>query len=143
MTHRSGRPQGNSDALSRIACEVCQRQEQNESKDTNDHNPGLHNEETVSINMTTVELSSAVTQGQQQSDASAQLKSHARIQEFSSGGRGGPGQSDKKTLTTFFLVLSLFYRSQMVNFKEIYHFLRSQRWFNIFKGGGGPIAYSL
>ena len=26
---------------------------------------------------------------------------HARIQEFSSGG-GGPGQSDKKALTTFF-----------------------------------------
>ena len=34
---------------------------------------------------------------------------HARIQEFSSGGGGGPGQSDKNALTTFFLVLSLFY----------------------------------
>ena len=43
--------------------------------------------------------------------------------------QGGPGQSDKKkALTTFlFLVLSLFYRSQMVNFKEIYHFSRFQR----------------
>ena len=47
----------------------------------------------------------------------------ARIQEFSSGG-GGPGRSDKKALTTIFLVLSLFYRSQMVNFKEIYRFSR-------------------
>ena len=49
-----------------------------------------------------------------------------------------------------FLVLSLF-RSQMVNFKEIYHFARFQRGSNIFQGGptfsrgggGGPIAYSL
>ena len=56
----------------------------------------------------------------------------ARIQEFSSG--GGPGQSDKKALTTIFLVLSLFYRSQMVNFKEIYRFSRLQRGFNIFQG---------
>ena len=50
-----------------------------------------------------------------------------------------------------FLVLNLFYRSQMVNFKEIYiyHFSRFQRGSNIFQGGGstfsqgGPIAYSL
>ena len=75
VTHRPGRSHGNSDALSRIPCKVCQRQEQNESKDTNDHNPDLHNEETMSINMTTVELSRAVTRGQQQSDVSAQLKS--------------------------------------------------------------------
>ena len=75
VTHRPGRSHGNSDALSRIPCKVCQRQTQNESKDTNDHNPDLHNEETMSINMTTVELSRAVTRGQQQSDASAQLKS--------------------------------------------------------------------
>ena len=75
---------------------------------------------------------------------------HARIQEYSSGG-GGPGQSHKKALTTFFLDLSLFYRSQMVNFKENYHFSRFQRGFNIFqgggptysRGGGGLIAYSL
>ena len=53
------------------------------------------------------------------------------------GGGGGPRQSGKKALTTLFfflfvllcLVLSLFYRSQMVNFKEII----------IFQGsGGGP-----
>ena len=43
----------------------------------------------------------------------------------------------KKALTFFFffLVLSLFYRSQMVNFKEIYHFWRFQRGSNIFQGG--------
>ena len=46
--------------------------------------------------------------------------------------RGGPGQSEKK----FFLVLSLFYRSQMVNFKEICRFSRFQRGSNIFQGGG-------
>ena len=51
---------------------------------------------------------------------------HARIQEFSSG--GVQVSLTKKALSTFylffFLVLSLFYRSQMVNFKEIYHFSR-------------------
>ena len=55
---------------------------------------------------------------------------------FRQGG-GGPGQSDKKALTTFFLALSLFYRSQMVNFKEIYHFSTFQRGSNIFQRGGG------
>ena len=58
---------------------------------------------------------------------------------------------------TLFLVLSLFYRSQMVKFKENYHFTRFWRGSNIFQrvvqlfpgggggggGGGGPIAYSL
>ena len=67
-------------------------------------------------------------------------------------GWGGPGQADKLKLfffLFFFLVLSLFYRSQMVNFKEIYNFLRFQRGSNIFQGGqtfsrgGGPIVYSL
>ena len=58
----------------------------------------------------------------------------ARIQEFSSGGGEGPGQSDKKALTTIFLVLSLFYRSQMVNFKEIYRFSRLQMGSNFFQG---------
>ena len=62
--------------------------------------------------------------------------------------QGGPGQSDN-----VFLVLSLFYRSQMVNFKETFHFSRfERRGSNIFQGvqlfpggggGGGPIAYSL
>ena len=77
----------------------------------------------------------------------------ARIQEFSSGGEG-PGQSDKKALTTIFLVLSLFYRSQLVNFKEIYRFSRLQMGSNFFQGvqffpggptfsRGCPIAYSL
>ena len=54
--------------------------------------------------------------------------------------RGGPGQSDKKKLCPFFfffLVLSLFYRNQIINFIEIYHFSRFQRGSNIFQGGGG------
>ena len=63
---------------------------------------------------------------------------------FIRGGGEGPGPSDKKALTTIFLVLSLFYRSQMVNSKEIYRFSRLQ----FFPGGptfsrGCPIAYSL
>ena len=52
---------------------------------------------------------------------------------FHQGG-GGPGQPDKKALTTIFLVLSLFYRSQMVNFKEIYRFSRLQMGSNFFQG---------
>ena len=48
--------------------------------------------------------------------------------------RGDPGQSDKKKkIRRFFFVLSLFYRSQMVHFKEICHFSRFQH----FSGGGG------
>ena len=50
------------------------------------------------------------------------------------GGGGGPGQSDKKALTMIFLVLSLFYRRQMVNFKEIYRFSRLQMGSNFFQG---------
>ena len=61
---------------------------------------------------------------------------------FVRGGGGGVQVSlTKKVLTfflfCFFLVLSLFYRSQMVNFKEIVHFSRFQRESNIFQGGGG------
>ena len=74
------------------------------------------------------------------------IHEHARIQEFSSG--GVQVRLTKKALTRFFffffffLVLSLFDGSQMVNFKEIYHFSRSQRGSNIFQGvqlfpGGG------
>ena len=53
--------------------------------------------------------------------------------------RGGPGQSDKKALTFFFffLVLSSFYRSQVVNFKEIYHFFKVPEGVQHFPGGGG------
>ena len=67
---------------------------------------------------------------------------HARIQEFSSG-VSRPVWPKKLWqrffffLLFFFLVLSLFNRSQMVNFKEIYHFSRFQRGSNIFHGGGG------
>ena len=56
---------------------------------------------------------------------------------FRQGG-GGPGQSDKKTLTTFFFSPQLILQPQMVNFKENYHFSRFLRWSNIFQGGGGP-----
>ena len=67
---------------------------------------------------------------------------------FVRGGGGVQVNLTKKALTTFsfsfsFLVLSLFYRSQMVIFKEIYHFSKFQRWSNIFQGesnffqGGG------
>ena len=69
------------------------------------------------------------------------------------GGGEGPRQSDKQKNSdsvvclffAFFLVLGLFYRSQMVNFKEKYHFLRFRRGVQIFPGGGGggAIAYSL
>ena len=57
----------------------------------------------------------------------------ARIQEFSSGGEG-PGQSDKKALTTIFLVLDLFYRSQMVISKKSIVF-KGSRWGPIFSRG--------
>ena len=62
---------------------------------------------------------------------------------FRRGGGGGGGGGvqvnlTKKTLTRFFclffLVLSLFYRSQMVNFSENYHFSRFQRGSNISRG---------
>ena len=64
---------------------------------------------------------------------------HARIQEFSSGGGGGGGQvslTKKNSDNVVFLVLSLFYRRQMVNFKEIYHF-QGSRWGLAFSRGGG------
>ena len=44
---------------------------------------------------------------------------HARIQEFSSGGVQVSLTKKALTMFCFFLVLNLFYRSQMVNFKEI------------------------
>ena len=61
---------------------------------------------------------------------------------FLQRGGGGPGQSDKKALTffsfffpVFFLVLSLFYWSQMVNFGENYYSSKFQRGSNVFQGG--------
>ena len=63
------------------------------------------------------------------------------------GGGGGPGQSDKKKNSdsvvclffAFFLVLGFFYRSQMVNFKEKYHFSRFRRGSKFFLGGVGQL----
>ena len=52
------------------------------------------------------------------------------------GGGGGPGQADKKSSDVFFLfflVLSLFYRSQMVNFKGF----QGSRGGPTFSRGGG------
>ena len=58
------------------------------------------------------------------------------------GGGGGPRQSDKKSSDSvvclffaFFLVLGLVYRSQMVNFKEKYHFSRFRSGSKFFQGG--------
>ena len=54
------------------------------------------------------------------------------------GGKGGPGQSDKKALTPFlFSFFFLFYRSQMVNLKENYHFPGSRGGPTFSRGGGG------
>ena len=77
---------------------------------------------------------------------------------FRRGGGGGVGGGRVQVNLTknsdngffVFLVLSLFYRSQMVNFKENYHF-QGFRGGPIFQGGGGPtfsrgggpLAYSL
>ena len=50
--------------------------------------------------------------------------------------QGGPGQSDNVFIIIIILVLSLFYRSQMVNFKEIYHFQGSRGGPTFSRGGG-------
>ena len=54
-------------------------------------------------------------------------------------GGGGPGQSGKKSsgdvFFLLFLVLSLVYRSQMVNFSEIYHFFKVPERVQHFPGG--------
>ena len=88
---------------------------------------------------------------------------HALIQKFSSGvcvcvcGGGGGGvqvhlaykkSSDNVFFYFIFLVLNLFYRSQVVTFKENYYLPRFQWGWNFFQGGGsnfiqgGPIAFS-
>ena len=54
---------------------------------------------------------------------------------FRQGG-GGLGQSDKKSSDNLFFSPLLILQSQMVNFKENYHFSRFPRGSNIFQGGG-------
>ena len=59
---------------------------------------------------------------------------------FHQGGGGGGVQvsltkKSSDVFFLFFLVLSLFYKSQIVNFRAIYHFSRLQRVSNIFQGG--------
>ena len=55
---------------------------------------------------------------------------------------GGPGQPYKKSSDNVFFCVCVFlspqliFRSQTVNFKEIYDFSRFQRGSNIFQGGG-------
>ena len=82
---------------------------------------------------------------------------HSRIQKFSSGGGGVQVSLTKESsdVFCFFLVLSLSYISQMVNFKERnLSFFKVPEWVQHFpggggggptfsRGGGGPIAYSL
>ena len=46
-------------------------------------------------------------------------------------------KSSDNVFFCFFLVLSLFYRGQLVNFKAIYHFSRFQGGSYFFQGGGG------
>ena len=52
-------------------------------------------------------------------------------------GAGSGSIWQKKPGQRFFLVLSLFYWSQKVNFEENYHLSRFQRGSNIFRGWGG------
>ena len=66
---------------------------------------------------------------------------HVRIQEFWSVGVH-VSQTKTKLWQRFFVVLSLYYRSQKVNFKGIYHFSRFKRGSNIFQGGGGVPTFS-
>ena len=67
---------------------------------------------------------------------------------FRQGRGGGPGQYDKKSSDNLFFSPQLILQSQMVNFKENYHFSRFPRGSNIFQGvqlfpgWGVPIAYS-
>ena len=77
---------------------------------------------------------------------------HARIQEFSSG---GPGQSDKKSSDNVFFFF-FFFSPQLILQKSNGQFQRNLSFFKVpegvqhFPGGGGsnffqggPIAYSL
>ena len=67
------------------------------------------------------------------------------------GGGGGVQISLTKKCSGKFFSPQLIYRSQMVDFKDIYNLSSFQRGSNIFQGGGGPtfsrgggpIAYSL
>ena len=56
---------------------------------------------------------------------------------FGQGG-GGPGQSDKKALTTFFLVLSLFYSRKWLISKKTIIFQGPEGVQHFPGGGGGP-----
>ena len=73
---------------------------------------------------------------------SAAKRGSRNFRQGGGGGGGGSRQSVKKSSDSvvclffaFFLVLGLFYRSQMVNFKEKYHFSRFRRGSKFFQGG--------
>ena len=79
---------------------------------------------------------------------------HARIQEISSGG-GGPGQSDKKALTTFFFSPQLIFTEVKWSISKKSIIFQGFRGGPTFSRGGGvqhfpgggvqpfPVAYSL
>ena len=77
------------------------------------------------------------------------LAFHARIQDFSSGGEGVPGQSDEKALTTFFLSSTYFTEVKWLTSKKTIIFHGSREGPTFSRGGsptfsrGGPIAYTL
>ena len=72
---------------------------------------------------------------------------------FRQGGGGGPGQSDKKALTTFFLSPQLIIQKSNGYFQRKLSFFKVPEGVQHFPGGGGsnffrrrggrPIAYSL
>ena len=74
----------------------------------------------------------------------AAVRVHARIQEFSSGGGGGPGQSDKKALTRFFFGPQLILQKSNGQFQRNLSFFKVPEGVqhfpggsNFFQGGGG------
>ena len=60
---------------------------------------------------------------------------------FRQGGGGGPGQSDKKALTAFFLVLSLFYSRKWLISKKTIIFQGSRGGPTFSRGGGGGVNF--
>ena len=72
----------------------------------------------------------------------------AQIQEFSSGGGEGPGQSDKKALTMTFFSPQLILQKSNGQFQRNLSFFKAPDGVQFFPGGPTfsrrcPIAYSL
>ena len=64
------------------------------------------------------------------------IKDMRESRNFRQGGSRSVCQKSSDVFVFLVLSLPVFYRSQMVNFKEIYHFSRFQWGPNIFQGGG-------